>query len=142
MKRLLFVCTQNACRSQMAEAICNKLLRGRAEAFSAGVAPATVHPLAIEALSELGIETSGLRSKHMDEFKGQPFDLVVTVCSNARESCPHWAGQGRRIHFGLEDPARAQGQKAERLEAFRRVRDRIVSELIPFLDKELKTARQ
>ncbi len=140
MKRLLFVCTQNACRSQMAEAICNEMLEGRAEAFSAGVDPATVHPLAIEAISELGIETSGLRSKHMDEFKGQPFDLVVTVCSNARDGCPYWPGQGRRIHFGLEDPALARGSEAERLRAFRRVRDRIVSELIPFLAKELKIA--
>jgi len=137
MKKLLFLCTQNACRSQMAEAVANRLLEGKAEAFSAGTAPSTVHPLAVKALKEIGVDISSARSKHIGQFQGHGFDLVVTLCGGAAESCPFWPGQGRRIHFGLEDPATAQGTEEERLEAFRKVRDRIADELIPSLKQEL-----
>ncbi len=137
MKRILFLCTQNACRSQMAEGIANKLLQGKVEAFSAGTSPAGVHPLAVKALKEIGIDISSARSKHIDEFRGQAFDLVVTLCGGAAETCPFWPGQGRRIHFGLEDPASVSGSEEERLESFRKVRDRIAAELIPMLKQEL-----
>ncbi len=137
MKKVLFLCTENACRSQMAEALTNKLLAGKVEAHSAGTRPSAVNPFAVESLKEIGIDISGARSKHVDEFKGCNFDLVITLCGGAREACPFWPGQGKRIHFGLDDPARAQGSKEEILSSFNAVRDRIISELIPLLKKEL-----
>ena len=137
MKRVLFLCTENACRSQMAEAITNRLLSGKVEAHSAGTRPSAVNPFAVESLKEIGIDISGARSKHVDEFKGRNFDLVITLCSGAREACPFWPGQGKRIHFGLDDPARAKGTKEEILSSFNAVRDKIISELISLLKKEL-----
>ncbi len=137
MKNVLFLCTENACRSQMAEAICNKFLADKIKAFSAGIRPSTVNPMAIEVLKELGIDISSARSKHVMEFKNQSFDLVVTVCGDARESCPVWPGQGKMVHFGLEDPAKAPGTKEERLQTFKDVRNRIIQELLPFLKVQL-----
>ena len=137
MKRILFICTENACRSQMAEGISNKLLQGKVEAFSAGTSPARVHPLAMKALKEIGIDITSARSKHIDEFHGQAFDFVITLCGGAAETCPFRPGPARRIHFGLEDPAAVSGSEEERLEAFRKVRDKIIHELIPYLKKEL-----
>ncbi len=137
MKRVLFLCTENACRSQMAEAIANRLLFGKVEAHSAGTRPSAVNPFAVESLKEIGIDISGAISKHVDEFKGRNFDLVITLCGGAREACPFWPGQGKRIHFGLDDPARVKGTKEEILSSFNAVRDRIISELIPLLKKEL-----
>jgi arsenate reductase (thioredoxin) len=134
MKRVLFLCTGNSCRSQMAEAVVNARMRESWEAFSAGTKPAGyVHPLALTALREIGIEHKG-RSKLADEFRGQPFDLVVTVCDSAAEECPVWLGQGRRVHLGFVDPALASGTEDEVREAFRRVRDEI-AEKIPELLK-------
>ncbi|NDY43497.1 arsenate reductase ArsC [Dissulfurirhabdus thermomarina] len=137
MKTVLFLCTQNACRSQMAEALVNHHLAGRVRAFSAGTAPAEVHPLAVRALAEAGIDMSGARSKHVDEFAGRAFDLVVTLCGGAAEACPVVPGQGRRIHAGFDDPAGATGGEDERLAAFRRVRDRMRAELVPLVAREL-----
>jgi arsenate reductase len=129
-KKVLFLCTGNSCRSQMAEAIVNS---GRArgwQAFSAGSRPAGfVHPLAVRALSEIGIELRGARIKPLSEFHGQPFDLVVTVCSSAAEECPVWLGQGRRLHQEYPDPAKAQGDKQQVLAAFRSVRDTMLRDL-------------
>jgi arsenate reductase (thioredoxin) len=126
---VLFLCTGNSCRSQMAEAIVNKRLSDRWEAVSAGTKPAGfVHPKALAALAEIGIQHQG-RSKLAEEFRGVDFDLVVTVCDSAAEECPVWLGKGKRIHHSFPDPA-----KTDDMEAFRRVREAIVAEIIPLLE--------
>jgi len=123
--KVLFLCTGNSCRSQMAEAIVNARLGDVWEAYSAGTRPAGyVHPLALRALAEIGITHSG-RSKHTDEYRGVPFDLVVTVCDDAAENCPVWLGQGKRVHLGFPDPAKATGTDDQIMAAFRQVRDDI-----------------
>ncbi len=128
MPTVLFLCNGNSCRSQMAEAIVNARHTGW-RAFSAGVQPAGyVHPLALKVLEEIGIQHEG-KSKSVDRFREQPFDLVVTVCDEANEQCPVWLGRGRRVHRSFADPARAQGTPAERLDAFRRVRDELIEAL-------------
>ncbi len=133
MRTVLFLCNGNSCRSQMAEAIVNARHPGW-RAFSAGVQPAGyVHPLAIQALQEIGIQHHG-ESKSADRFRGQPFDLVVTVCDEANEQCPVWLGSGRRVHRSFADPARAQGSPAERLAAFRRTRDELIEALPGLLE--------
>jgi len=130
--RVLFLCTGNSCRSQLAEAIVNARLGDEWHAYSAGTKPAGhVHPNALRVLAEIGIEHPG-RSKSVQEYRGQPFDLVVTVCDAAAEDCPLWLGQGQRVHLGFPDPAKATGTEAEILTAFRRVRDDI-GEQIPGL---------
>lgn len=122
MKRVLFLCTGNSCRSQMAEVVLGHLGRGRFETFSAGSKPAGyVHPLAIKTLQSAGMKTDGLRSKSWEEFKGQPFDFVITVCDRAKESCPIWPGQPVNAHWGFEDPAEATGAEPEKLQVFRKV---------------------
>jgi arsenate reductase (thioredoxin) len=124
-RKVLFLCTGNSCRSQMAEAIVNARLGDDWEACSAGTVPAGfVHPMAIRVLSEIGIAHSG-RSKHADAYRDVAFDLVVTVCDDAAEACPAWLGKGRRVHLGFPDPARVVGTEDEVLAAFRRVRDDI-----------------
>ncbi len=134
MKRVLFLCTGNSCRSQMAEAIVNHDLGGEWSAFSAGTHPAGfVHPVALRALAEVGIQHQGA-SKSVDVFRGQSFDLVMTLCGEAEEDCPLWLGQGRRAHLGFPDPARASGSDEEILAAFRRVRDDIRSRVITYLE--------
>jgi arsenate reductase len=121
--KVLFLCTENSSRSQIAEAITNHLPDARWEAFSAGTHPGDeVNPLAIRALEEIGIHHQGW-PKAADEYRQTPFDLVVTVCDDAAEECPVWLGVGRRRHLGFPDPAKATGTEAERLDAFRRVRD-------------------
>ncbi len=128
MRTVLFLCNGNSCRSQMAEAIVNARHPGW-RAFSAGVQPAGyVHPLAIQALEEIGIRHRG-ESKGVDRFRNQAFDLVVTVCDEANEQCPLWLGSGKRVHRSFPDPARVQGTPAERLAAFRRVRDELIEAL-------------
>ncbi len=129
-KRVLFLCTGNSCRSQMAEAIVNARLGDEWQAFSAGTKPAGyVHPKAVEALAEIGIQHAG-RSKRTDEFLGEAFDLVVTVCDSAAEECPVWLGKGKKIHHSFPDPA-----KTDDMDDFRRVRDAI-AEVIPALLRE------
>jgi arsenate reductase (thioredoxin) len=124
-KRVLILCTGNSARSQMAEGLLRHDAGGRFEVESAGTKPGHVRPEAIAAMKELGIDISGHRSKHVDEFKGQSFDYVVTVCDNAKESCPVFPGHTKRIHNAFEDPAAFQGTEEERLALFRRVRDEI-----------------
>jgi arsenate reductase len=125
-ERVLFLCTGNSCRSQMAEAFWRELAGPASQAFSAGSRPAGfVHPLAVEVMSERGIELGGARSKPLEEFAGQRFDLVVTVCDAARDACPVLPGKGRSAHWPFEDPAQATGSEAERRAVFRRVRDAI-----------------
>jgi arsenate reductase len=127
--RVLFLCTGNSCRSQMAEAIVNSRLADRWEAFSAGSRPAGyVHPLALKALSELGIDHHG-RSKSMDEFLGQSFDVVVTLCDQSDDECPVWLGKGRILHRPFPDPANVNGSDAKKMLAFREVRDGIANEV-------------
>ncbi len=128
-KRVLFLCTGNSCRSQMAEAIVNARLGDTWQAFSAGVRPTGyVHPNAVRALAEIGIQHSG-RSKSADEFHGVPFDLVVTVCDQAAEECPIWLGPSKRVHLGFPDPAKAVGDDDEVMAVFRRVRDAMAREV-------------
>ena len=124
-RKVLFLCTGNSCRSQLAEAIVNARLGSEWETVSAGTYPSGyVHPNAIRVLKEIGIEHHG-RSKSVDEFRTAPFDLVVTVCDSAAEECPIWLGQGKRVHLGFPDPAKATGTDEEVLAVFRSVRDDI-----------------
>ncbi|MFN0198590.1 MAG: arsenate reductase ArsC [Planctomycetaceae bacterium] len=137
MKRVLILCTGNSCRSQMAEGLWNRLGTGAWEAFSAGSKPAGyVHPLAIRAMSELQIDISRNTSKHLSEFESQPFDLVVTVCDNAKESCPVFLGARMTLHWPFDDPAHAQGCDEEKMAEFRRVRDEISDRIRQFLESE------
>ena len=126
--KVLFLCTGNSCRSQMAEGWGKALLSGKAEVFSAGTRPGTVDPRAIKVMAEAGLDISGHRSKHADELKGIAFDLVVTVCDNAREACPVWFGKVKKLHKSFEDPpflAKEAGTEEEALAHYRRVRDEI-----------------
>lgn len=134
-RRVLFLCTGNSCRSQMAEAITNTQLGDRWEAVSAGTDPAgRVHPKALQALAEIGIVPTGVYPKHVNVFINSPFDLVVTVCDDAAENCPVWLGQGKRVHVGFPDPAKATGSEEEIMAVFRTVRDDIVRHILPLLD--------
>jgi arsenate reductase len=136
-KLVLVLCTGNSCRSQMAEGLVNHYLGDRWEATSAGTDPAgTVHPLAIRAMAELGIDISGQQSKSVEEFREAVPELVVTVCDDAAKNCPVWLGQGRKAHIGFEDPAQATGSEEERLAVFRRVRDEIRQRLFDIVAGE------
>ena len=132
-QRFLFLCTHNSCRSQMAEALANHFLGDRCQAFSAGTEATLVNPLAERVLTELGIDTSYLRSKTMDEFAGQSFDCVVTLCGDANEKCPLFFGGVERLHRGFEDPSRLKGSEEDVLPEFRRVRDEIKNWIIDYL---------
>ena len=135
-RNVLFLCTGNSCRSQLAEAIVNARMGDTWAAVSAGTQPTGyVHPLALQVLAEIGIVPAHPRSKSTDEFRSAPFDLVVTVCDDAAENCPVWLGQGRRVHLGFPDPAQAQGSAEEILAAFRQVRDDIAQQVIAFLTR-------
>jgi len=126
-KRVLFICTHNSARSQMAEGIMNALYGDKFQAFSAGTNPSKVNPLAKEVLKEIGIDISHHRSKSIDEFKGETFDYVVTVCDNAKENCPYFPGGKKYVHRGFMDPASVEGTYEEKLSAFRKVRDEILN---------------
>jgi arsenate reductase len=124
-KTVLFVCTANSARSQMAEALVNHDLGDRFEAFSAGTAPTAPRPEALAVLAELDIDHSRARSKSLDEFADRTFDFVITLCDGANETCPLFFGGVKREHLGFEDPARAMGTEEAIRSAFRRVRDQI-----------------
>jgi len=124
-KRVLFLCTHNSCRSQMAEGLINHFLGDRFEAHSAGTEATRVNPLAARVLQELGIDISHHRSKTLDEFSGQHFDHVVTLCGDANEKCPLFFGGVKRVHIGFDDPSRLAGSEDEVLPEYRRVRDEI-----------------
>jgi arsenate reductase len=135
-KRVLFLCTGNSARSQMAEGLVNHFLGDRWEAFSAGTKPSGyVHPLALRAMGELGIDISAQRSKSTDEFRGADFDVVISVCDDAARNCPVWLGRGKRTHLGFPDPAAAAGNEVERLEAFRQVRDGLRHKVLGILEQ-------
>ncbi len=132
-KRVLFLCTHNSCRSQMAEGLINHFLGDRYEAHSAGTEATRVNPLAAQVLAEIGIDISGQRSKTLDEFAGQPFDHVITLCGSANEQCPLFFGGVQRVHIGFDDPSRLTGTPEEVLPEFRRVRDEIRARLTAYL---------
>ena len=124
-KGILFICTHNSARSQMAEGLLNHLFGDRYKAFSAGTKPSGVNPLAIEVMKEIGIDISNHRSKSLKEFEGQEFDYVVTVCDSAKEECPYFSGGRKHIHKSFTDPSGYKGTEEEKLEFFRKVRDEI-----------------
>ncbi|HMO79202.1 MAG TPA: arsenate reductase ArsC [Pyrinomonadaceae bacterium] len=124
-KSILVLCTGNSARSQMAEGIFRDAFGSEFDVFSAGTEPSFVRPEAIEAMAEIGIDISHHRSKSADEFADREIDYVLTVCDNARENCSYFPARTRLIHHAFEDPAAVEGDEAERLAAFRRVRDRI-----------------
>lgn len=134
-QRVLVLCTGNSARSQMAEGLLRHLAGDRFEVASAGVAPSHVRPEAINSMKEIGIDISAHRSKSVDEFTGQEFDFVITVCDNANEQCPVFPGKTKRLHWGFEDPAAVEGRSEERARVFRRVRDEIKQNLEEFVSE-------
>ena len=140
-KRVLFLCTGNSCRSQMAEGLVNHFLGEVWQAYSAGTEPAGyVHPLAVQAMLELTIDITMQRSKSIDELREMELDTVVTVCDDAAENCPVWLGKGRKVHIGFEDPAKATGSEEERLAVFRKVRDEMRHQVLAYLTQDRVTS--
>ena len=124
-KRVLILCTGNSARSQMAEGLLRHDAGAHFDVDSAGTKPGSVRPEAIAVMREMGIDISEHRSKHVDQFEGQTFDYVITVCDDAREACPVFLGAARRLHHSFEDPAAVGGSEEQRLTVFRRVRDEL-----------------
>jgi arsenate reductase (thioredoxin) len=131
--RVIFVCVANSARSQMAEAILRREGGGRFEVVSAGVEASVVNPLTIRALSTMGIDISDARSKSVNEFVGQPFDYVITVCDPAREACPYFPGGRKILHWSFDDPAQAEGTEVQRQAVFERVMGEIADEVAAFI---------
>jgi arsenate reductase len=140
-KKILVLCTGNSARSQMGEGLFRAEGGGEFDVFSAGTRPSSVRPEAIAVMKEIGIDISGHRSKSVDEFSGQPFDYVVTVCDNARDNCPVFPSGSERIHWSLEDPAAVQASEQERLAAFRHIRDQIHERVRAFFRERAAAAR-
>ncbi len=136
-KRVLILCTGNSCRSQMAEGWVRCDLGDDVEVFSAGTEPSAVHPAASAVMAEAGVDISSHRSKSLSGFLGQPFDLLVTVCDSARESCPAFPGAAKRVHESFPDPAGSTGTNDEVLDQFREVRDLIRERIVPLVRREL-----
>jgi len=132
--RLLVLCTGNSARSQMAEGLLRHRIGDKYEVFSAGIKPTSVRPEAIEVMREIGIDISSHRSKSVDEFVGQEFAYVITICDNAKESCPVFPGKTQRIHWSFADPAAAQGSEEERKAVFRQIRDQIAGRIKTFVE--------
>ena len=128
-KNVLFLCTGNSARSQMAEGILRHLGGNNFEAFSAGIKPVPIQPLAIKVMTEIRIDISNQRSKSIDEFRNLDFDFVITVCDSAKALCPVFLRGVRQIHWSLIDPAEAKGTEEERLLVFRNVRDQIIEKI-------------
>jgi arsenate reductase len=132
--QVLFLCTGNSARSQMAEAFLRKYARERFDVFSAGLEPTAVNPLTIQVMEEIGVNMSSHRSKHLDEYVGKVrFDYLITVCDNAEKKCPFFPGMGIRLHWPFDDPASASGNDAEKLAKFRQVRNQIDSRVREWL---------
>lgn len=132
-KRVLFLCTHNSARSQMAEGLLRDMAGDRFDVESAGTERTRVHPLAIDAMRELGIDLTSHTSKTLDMFDGQHFDYVITVCDRANESCPIFPGDTTRLHWSFADPSAATGSDEERLQSFRTIRDQIAERLREFV---------
>ncbi len=137
-RRVLILCTGNSARSQMAEGLLRSMAGDRFEVFSAGTKPAGLNPNAVSALAEVGVDISGHRSKAVDEFTGQQFDYVITVCDHANEACPLFPGSGKRLHHNFPDPAAAPAERQPK--AFRSVRDEITNWLQTFIASESSAA--
>ena len=135
LTRVLILCTGNSCRSQLAEALWRHIAPDRYVVASAGVEPKDIHPLTLRVLQEIGVSTMGLRSKHVAEFAGQPWDLVITVCDPARDQCPVFPGGVRHEHWPFDDPPATVGTEADVLATFRRVRDQIAERIRGFAEK-------
>ncbi len=135
-RKVLFLCSGNSARSQMAEGLLRYLAGDQMDVFSAGTKPSTVNPLAIRVMQERGLDISHHRSKHLDEFRSQPVDYVITVCDNAAESCPVFPGPAQRIHWSFPDPAGVEGDEATRFQAFRQIRDALEAQLRDWLAAE------
>jgi len=128
--KILFLCTGNACRSQMAQAWLKVLGGDRFEVYSAGLEPHSVHPLTIQVMEEAGYDMSGDRARHLDEYKDKiDFDDLITVCGNAEERCPHFPDMGIRLHWRFEDPTAFEGSEEAKLALFRKVRDQIKAKI-------------
>jgi arsenate reductase (thioredoxin) len=140
--RVLFVCTGNSARSQIAEALLKEFGGSDFAVFSAGTEPRPVNPETVTVLGELGIDWSHSVSKSVTPFVGQPFDYVITVCDRARKTCPVFPGEHNSLHWGLDDPAEVEGTQAERLEAFRRTRAEVATRLRPFVELARKARRE
>ena len=128
-KGVLFLCTGNSCRSHMAEGFAKKMLSKNIEIFSAGLEPKGVHPIAVKVMQEVGIDISKQESKNISEIPIGEVDIVITLCGDAAERCPVFPGKVKRIHWELEDPAKAQGSKEEIIKIFQKVRDKIKSHI-------------
>jgi len=139
MQRVLILCTGNSARSQMAEGLLRHEAGDRFAVFSAGTKPSVVRPEAICVMSEIGIDITSHHSKSVDEFVGQPLDIVITVCDNAKETCPVFPGNVQHLHWPFEDPANVQSTDEARKAAFRRVRDQIRGRIMVFLDGNANT---
>ena len=131
-QRVLILCTGNSCRSQMAEGVLRRYGDDRYEVFSAGILPSRVNPVAIQVMKEIGIDISSHTSKSAEQFVGEPFDHIITVCDNAKVTCPAFPGNARRTHWSFDDPAELTGSEEMRLAEFRRVRDEIAERLDQF----------
>ena len=137
MQRVLILCTGNSCRSQMAEALWESLGMGNWQSESAGSKPSGyVHPLAIQAMQDVGIDISANQSKSLNQFRNETFYLVVTVCDHAKESCPVFVGAKQTLHWPFDDPADAVGTDEQRMDFFRRVRDEIRGKIGEYLSNE------
>lgn len=135
-RTVLVLCTGNSARSQMAEGLINHFLGESWQAFSAGTRPAGyVHPMALYVMQEIGIDIHGHHSKSVEEFRGQKFDQIITVCDSAAEECPLWLGKGERIHIGFEDPARVTGNEVLQLRIFRQCREQIRQRVLGYLQQ-------
>jgi arsenate reductase len=137
VKRVLVICTGNSCRSQMAEGFLRDLTGGSVEVYSAGTHPSFVHPLAIEVMREIGIDISGHTSKSVREFVDRRFDFVITVCDDAKASCPVFPGSRKTVHMPFEDPVMFEGSAQDGIAKFREVRDKIKAAMGKFVDGEL-----
>jgi len=126
-KKVLFICTHNSARSQMAEGLLRSLAGDRYEVFSAGTEPGAVHPYAVRVMAEIGVDISLHRSKSVDEFAGHPIDMLITVCDHAKESCPIFPGGAQKIHQSFQDPSVLTGSEEDILTGFRHIRDKIRS---------------
>lgn len=136
--RVLFLCTHNSARSQMAEGWLRRLAGDRHEVHSAGTGASHVRPLAIRAMAEVGVDISGHESKTLDRYLNQSWDYVITVCDAANASCPVFSGGRRRLHWSFPDPSKATGNEAEQLAAYRQVRDAIKTHVEAFVESEIE----
>jgi arsenate reductase len=139
-RRVLFLCTGNSARSQMAEGWLRHLGGDDFEAFSAGTDPKGVNPLSVQVMQDVGVDLSGYTSKHLETYLQDPFDFVITVCDRAKEHCPIFPGDAERLHWSFDDPADPAIPKDQQLQTFRRVRDEIKQRITEFLSSQRKAA--